>query len=80
MNGQEPDDVRAERADAVEIGDHGAEGPLRRVRADVYGINDLRLQAAVGVVSHMNYLQKRWSCSALRQASMACYFSTQIVY
>ena len=43
MDGHEPDDVRAEGADAVQIGDHGAEGSLRRVRADVDGVDDLSL-------------------------------------
>ena len=43
VDGHEPDDVRPEGADAVQIGDNGAEGPLRGMRADIYGVNDLRL-------------------------------------
>ena len=52
VNGHQPDDIRPQRADAVEVGNDGAESALRRVVADVNGIDHLILQAWVGVCSH----------------------------
>ena len=49
---QEPDDVRAESLDAVEIGDDRAERALRRMGADVDGVNDLILQVQISIDSH----------------------------
>ena len=52
VDGQEPDDVRAEGLDPVQIRDHGAEGALRRVVPDVDGVDDLILKTGIGVVGH----------------------------
>ena len=49
---QEPDDVRAESLDAIEIGDDRAERALRRMGADVDGVNDLILQVQISIDSH----------------------------
>ena len=35
MNGHEPDNIRPQRLDAVKIGNHRAEGSLRRMAADI---------------------------------------------
>ena len=53
VNGHQPDDIRPQRADAVEVGNDGAEGALRRVVADVNGIDHLILQSRIGVCSHV---------------------------
>ena len=52
----EPDDVRAEGADAVQVADDGAEGALLGVVADVDRVDDLLLQRKVGVCGHGSYL------------------------
>ena len=52
MDRQEPDDVRAESLDAIEIGDDRAERALRRMGADVDGVNDLILQVQISTDSH----------------------------
>ena len=49
---QEPDPVRSQIADAVEVGDDRKEGPLLGVRADVDRIDELPLQPTVGKFSH----------------------------
>ena len=52
VDGHQPDDIRPQRTDAIEVGNDGAESALRRVVADVNGIDHLILQAWVGVCSH----------------------------
>ena len=52
VNGQEPDDIRPQRADAVQIGDNGAERPLRRVVAHINAVYDLRAQIDIRILCH----------------------------
>ena len=52
VNGQEPDDIRPQRADAVQIGDNGAERPLRRVVAHINAVYDLRAQSDIRILCH----------------------------
>ena len=48
----EPYNVRAEGLDTVKVGYHGAERALRGVVSDVYGIDHLILELAVGIDGH----------------------------
>ena len=52
MDGQQPDDIRAEGLDAVKVGLHGGEGALFGVIADVDGIQDLIAQGFFRIDSH----------------------------
>ena len=52
VNGQQPDDVRAERLDAVEVRLHGSEGARFGIIADIDGIQDLIAQGLFGIDSH----------------------------
>ena len=52
VDGHEPDDIHAQRADAVEIGLDGAEGALTCVVTDVDFINDALTQRKIGMFSH----------------------------
>ena len=49
----EPDDIRPQRLDPVQIRNDGEEGPLFGMRPDIYGINHLLLQVDVGVSRHV---------------------------
>ena len=52
MDGQQPDDIRAEGLDAVKVGLHGGEGAIFGVIADVDGIQDLIAQGFFRIDSH----------------------------
>ena len=52
MDRHEPYNVRAEGLDTVKVGYHGAERALRGVVSDVYGIDHLILELAVGIDGH----------------------------
>ena len=52
VDGHEPDDVRAEGADAVEVRLHRTEGSLRCVTADIELIDHAAAQRGIGVDCH----------------------------
>ena len=52
VDGQEPDDIRPQRADAVQIGDDGAERPLRRMVAHINAVYDLGAQGNIRILCH----------------------------
>ena len=58
MDGHEPQDVRAESADTVQVALQGAERALRRVTADKDAVNDLMGQGLIGH-GYTSLLQKR---------------------
>lgn len=55
VDGHEPDDIRSQRADAVKIGDHGAERPLRRMVAHIHAVNDLLAQRRTCILCHSDF-------------------------
>ena len=52
VNRHEPDDIRPQRFDPVQIRNDGKERPLFGMCPDIYGINHLLLQVDVGVSRH----------------------------
>ena len=52
VDGHEPDNVRAQGLDPVQIRNHREECPLLRVAADINGIDHLILQSGVGIGRH----------------------------
>ena len=76
VDGQEPDDVRAEGLDPVQIRDHGAEGALRRVVPDVDGVDDLILKTGIGVLCHnaasLQPPKGRFFCQKFNTVSRDC--------
>ena len=56
MDGQQPDDVRAERLDAVEIRLHGGEGARFGIIADIDGVQNLIADRFFCIDSHKNSL------------------------
>ena len=53
VNRHEPDDIRPQRFDPVQIRNDGKERPLFGMCPDIYGINHLLLQVDVGVSRHV---------------------------
>ena len=53
MDGHEPDDIHAQRTDAVEIRLNGAKRALGRVAADIQLIDDAAAQGRIGIDCHI---------------------------
>ena len=56
MDGHEPEDVRAQAADAVQIGLKGAEGALGRMVAHIDGIDQCIAQGKGRIFCHKSFL------------------------
>ena len=56
VDGHEPDNVRAQRTDAIQIGNDGPEGTLGGMIAHVDGINHISAQADIGLLCHKSHL------------------------